>query len=153
MPISLESFEIGEKLGRGRFGHVFRIERKEDKKAFALKVLVKSEISEVNIIQQLLKEVEIQKSIRHQYIIRLVGASQDTKRIYLFLELAEHGTLYQYLKKLGKFPEMITGKYIRQLLNALVYMHTKNIIVSDFLLRKSMQFRSQSISTPTAPRY
>lgn len=113
---------------RGRFGHVFRIERKSNRHVFALKVLVKSDLNENNVTIQLEKEVEIQKKLNHKCIIRLGGVCQDEKRYYLFMEIAEQGALYDILKGQGKFSERITGKYLRQLLNALVYLHDRRII-------------------------
>lgn len=132
MPISLDDFVIGDKIGKGRFGHVFKISRKDNlSKVFALKIMMKEELQQNKIYQQLLKEVEIQKAVKHKNVIRLVGASQDSKRVHLYLEYAENGTLYQFLKRLGKFPEDISVKYLRQLLNALTYLHAKTIVHRD----------------------
>ena len=56
---------------------------------------------------------------------------QDDKRVYIVTDIAPNGNLYTFLKRVGKFPESIGGKYIRQLLNALIYIHQKKIVHRD----------------------
>jgi aurora kinase, other len=118
---------------RGRFGHVFQVKMKESKALYAMKVLFKKELVDQGevVVSQVAKEIEIQHKLRHKYVARLYWATQDSKRVYIFTELAIHGNLYKHLKKVGKLPEPITGKYIRQLLNALTYLHHHGIVHRD----------------------
>ena len=110
---SISNIDIGEKIGRGRFGHVHKVKRKDDSSYYAMKVLFKAELIESGVLTQLLKEVEIQSKMRHKYILRLIGTSQDARRVYLFTELMLNGSFYAILKRLGRFPENVVGKYIR----------------------------------------
>lgn len=130
-PLSIDDFAIGDKIGRGRFGHVFRVKKKDSGKIYAMKVLFKAELVSHNCMPQLVKEVEVQNKMRHKYVLRLLGVCQDAKRVYLFTDLAEKGSLYALLKKAGKFSEQLSGKYLRQLLNALTYLHQKSIVHRD----------------------
>jgi serine/threonine protein kinase len=41
--LSLSNFALGERIGRGRFGHVYRVKRKDNDKIYAMKVLFKAE--------------------------------------------------------------------------------------------------------------
>jgi aurora kinase len=129
--LSIDDFAIGEKIGRGRFGHVFKVKRKEDGNVCAMKVLFKQELVQNKILEQLTKEVEIQYRMKNKYILKLLAVCQDERRVYIFTELALYGSLYSYLRRLGKFPEEIAGKYLRQLLHALIYLHDKKIIHRD----------------------
>lgn len=129
--LSIDDFNIGNKLARGRFGHVYKVIKKDTSIVYAMKVLFKSELLENNCLTQVLKEVEIQSKLRHKYILRLFGVCQDNRRIYLFTDMAENGSLYSTLKRIGKFPEIQAGKYLKQLLNALIYIHHKDIIHRD----------------------
>jgi len=136
-PWAVEGFEIGQRVGRGRFGHVHKVRRKGsgqgegEGQLYAMKVLFKAELEESGVLHQLLNEVEIQAQMRHKYILKLLGVSQDSRRVYLFSHLASNGSIYSCLKRLGKFPSKITGKYIKQLLNALTYLHSKRLVHRD----------------------
>lgn len=131
MSCNLEDFIVGIKIGRGRFGHVYRAQHKVTNNICAMKVLSKDELLKMNILHQLIKEVDIQCQLRHKYIVRLLCVIQDEFKVHIFTELAPHGNLYNCLKRLHQFPEHVAGKYIRQLLNALTYMHSKKIIHRD----------------------
>jgi serine/threonine protein kinase len=131
--VSIDDFNIHERLGRGRFGHVFRVRLKNSSNTsdYALKVMFKKELVENNILGQIMKEVEIHSKIRHKYILRLRHVTQDLKRIYLITDLAIHGNLFTFLRRLSKFPEHVAGKYLKQLLNALTYLHQHRIVHRD----------------------
>ena len=126
--VTIDDFDIKERLGRGRFGHVFKVIKKSNHKIYALKVLFKQELVQCNILQQVMKEVQVQSCLRHKYILRLRFVTQDVKRVYIVTDICEYGNLYSYLRKLNKFPEIIAGKYMRQLLHAVTYLHENRIV-------------------------
>ncbi|KAI8580994.1 hypothetical protein K450DRAFT_234102 [Umbelopsis ramanniana AG] len=128
---TLDDFEIGKALGKGKFGHVYLAREKQSGYIIALKVLYKTELAHSNIERQLRREVEIQGNLRHPNILRLYGYFHDETRVFLILEFAAKGELYKQLQKYGKFPERIAAKYILQLANALAYLHRKHVIHRD----------------------
>ena len=77
------------------------------------------------------KELEIQWRLRHPHIIRLFGYFYDEKNIYVVLEYAQHGNLYQRLKRDKFFPEEKSRHIIRQIVSALIYMQERNVIHRD----------------------
>lgn len=131
MSLTIDDFALGNKIGRGRFGHVYKVQKKDTKQISAMKVLYKAELQQHGILHQLIKEVDIQSKLRHKYILKLLWVFQDEKRVYIFTDIAPNGNLYHYLKRLTKFPEDVSGKYLRQLVNALIYIHQKSIIHRD----------------------
>lgn len=98
--MSLADFDIGKKLGEGKFGSVYLAREKVSKFIIAMKVLFKNQLDKANVIHQLKREVEIQSHLRHPNITRLYGYFHDANRVYLVLEYAPGGELYKYLKTL-----------------------------------------------------
>lgn len=63
---SLEDFEIGAPLGKGKFGHVYLAREKRSGYIVALKMLFKSEMASGNVEKQLRREIEIQSHLRQE---------------------------------------------------------------------------------------
>jgi len=128
---SLEDFEIGKPLGRGKFGSVYLARERKTKYIVALKVLQKSQLTKAGVEHQLRREIEIQSHLRHKNILRMFGYFYDEKRIYLILEFAPQGELYKKLMKVGHFPEPQAAKYVLEMSEALEYCHDKHVIHRD----------------------
>ncbi|NXY67169.1 AURKA kinase, partial [Glareola pratincola] len=128
---SLDDFEIGRPLGKGKFGNVYLAREKKSKFILALKVLFKTQLEEAGVEHQLRREVEIQSHLRHPNILRLYGYFHDATRVYLMLEYAPRGEVYKELQKLTKFDEQRTATYVTELADALSYCHSKSVIHRD----------------------
>lgn len=128
---TLEDFEIGRPLGKGKFGNVYLAREKQSKFILALKVLFKAQLEKAGVEHQIRREVEIQSHLRHPNILRLYGYFHDATRVYLILEYAPLGTVYRELQKLSRFDEQRTATYITELTNALSYCHSKRVIHRD----------------------
>lgn len=113
----IEDFELGKRLGQGKFGNVLLAREKNSKFVVALKILFKEQLMSANVEHQLRREVEIQSHLRfgidfhnsqlhrHPNILRMFGYFYDTDRVYLILEYAARGELYKELMKEGHFDE------------------------------------------------
>nr|XP_014340826.1 PREDICTED: aurora kinase A isoform X3 [Latimeria chalumnae] len=128
---SLEDFEIGRPLGKGKFGNVYLARERQSKFILALKVLFKSQLEKAGVEHQLRREVEIQSHLRHPNILRLYGYFHDSSRVYLILEYAPRGELYRELQKCTKFDDQRSATYITELSDALLYCHSKKVIHRD----------------------
>jgi len=128
---TLDDFEIGRKLGAGKFGCVYLAREKKSKYIVALKVLHLRQLSKAGVEHQLRREIEIQTHLRHKGVLRLYGYFHDAKRIYLILEYAARGELYKELTKRGTFSERKAADYVEQLAESLAYLHSKNVIHRD----------------------
>lgn len=127
----LSDFEIGKKLGNGKFGRVYLAREKKSKYIVALKVLRKDELIQSKVEHQLRREIEIQGRLRNKHILRLYGYFHDAKRIYLILEYAPKGELYGYIVDDAPFSEKRSAEYVKQLATALIYIHSNNVIHRD----------------------
>lgn len=128
---SLNDFEIGRPLGKGRFGRVYLARERRTKYLVAVKVISKAQLTSSNMEGQLRREIEIQSGLRHSSIIRLFTYFWDERRVYLVLEFASGGELYKELKKKGKFPERRAAQIVADVADALVYLHDRHIIHRD----------------------
>ncbi|PNF29868.1 Aurora kinase B [Cryptotermes secundus] len=130
---TIEDFEIGCPLGRGKFGRVYLARDKYCHLIVAIKVLYKSEIREHRVEHQVLREIEIQTHLKHPNILRLRTYFDDEKRIYLVLDYAEEGELYRCLQNSQnhRFSERRAAKYIYQVADALNYCHLNKVIHRD----------------------
>lgn len=128
---TINDFDIGRSLGRGKFGYVYLAREKKTKYIVALKILFKSQLSKSSVEHQLRREIEIQSHLRHPNILRLFGYFYDDTRIYLIMEFAARGELYKYLQSQTRFDEATTARYIYSLSSALEYCHSKHVIHRD----------------------
>lgn len=128
---SLNDFEIGKPLGRGKFGSVYLAREKASKYIVAIKVLYKSQLLKAGVEHQLRREIEIQSHLRNRNILRMFGYFYDSKRIYLILEYSPGGELYKRLTAKGRFSEKTSARYICDLALALDYCHGKHVIHRD----------------------
>ncbi|EYC03414.1 hypothetical protein Y032_0094g2745 [Ancylostoma ceylanicum] len=69
--------------------------------------------------------------LSHPNILRLKGYFHDQQRVYIILEYADGGELYNRLKKKGRLEEPEAARYVRQLADALSYCHAKRVIHRD----------------------
>ncbi|KAH3681486.1 hypothetical protein WICPIJ_007565 [Wickerhamomyces pijperi] len=126
-----EDFEIGKKLGKGKFGKVYCVKDKQTGFIGALKIMEKKELSEYKVEKQFRREVEIQAKLKNENILRLYSYFHDETRVYLILEYVYNGELYKYLKKKKRFNDITASHYIYQMAEALTYLHERHIIHRD----------------------
>ena len=128
---TLQDFEIGKPLGRGKFGKVYLARERRTKYIVALKVLSKSQLLKSGVEHQLRREIEIQAHLRHRHILRMYGYFYDNKNIYLILEYSPGGELYKKLTARGTFSERTSARFISDLSLAMRYCHSKHVIHRD----------------------
>ena len=105
----------------------------------ALKVLALQRLYRQGVEGQLRREVEIQCHLRHVNVLRLYAYFFDDASMYLVLEYAQHGELYEQLKRCGPLPEPTVAGYVQQLATALTYTHSKHVIHRDIKVSHTTQ--------------
>nr|XP_043611278.1 serine/threonine-protein kinase Aurora-3-like [Erigeron canadensis] len=128
---SIDDFEIGKPLGKGKFGRVYLARESKSKYIVALKVIFKEQVEKYKMHHQLKREMAIQTSLRHPNVLRLYGWFHDNEKIYLILEYAHGGELYKELRRSRHFSEKQAATYIASLAQALAYCHEKHVIHRD----------------------
>ena len=132
----MENFQLGEKLGSGAFGSVYKVKRKEDSKIYAMKI-VKISLLGTKERENALNEIRILYSLAHPNIIGYKEAFYDenSKTLNIVMEYADDGDLeskinYNKMNKLF-FDESTIWKISIQILKGLKYLHDNNIIHRD----------------------
>lgn len=130
---SIEDFEIGRPLGKGRFGRVYLAREKTHKFICVLKTISMNLVRSAAQIQLIAREVEINAQLNHENILKMFGYFADNERFYFILEFANQGDLYGLMmSQPGRcFPENLASNYVRQVIKALIYIKSKNIIHRD----------------------
>lgn len=128
---TLDDFDIGRPLGRGKYGRVYLARERTHNWICALKMLNLKQLAKYEVDHQLRREIEIQSNLRHPNILRLYSFFWDEKHVYLILEYAPQGELYKWLQKYHRFTEAETGRFISDLIGAFKELDRKNIIHRD----------------------
>ncbi|KAI0091680.1 kinase-like domain-containing protein [Irpex rosettiformis] len=142
-PKMIGLWKIGRTIGKGASGRV-RIARHSKNGQFAaVKIVSKQTIlnsrmsmGEVGyeaerIVQALEREIVIMKLIDHPNILRLYDVWETSTELYLILEYAEGGELFDYLCDKGALPKIEALSLFQQIMTALHYCHTLNIAHRD----------------------
>ncbi|SCU93469.1 LANO_0E03950g1_1 [Lachancea nothofagi CBS 11611] len=129
--LSLDDFEVGKKLGKGKFGKVYCVKHKRTGFICALKAMKKKELVQNNVQKQFRREVEIQAALKHPNLTRLYGYFHDEKRVYLLMEYIVNGELYKHLRSHGPFNDIAASYFVYQIADALDHMHSRHILHRD----------------------
>ncbi|KAL4474754.1 hypothetical protein ABPG74_001450 [Tetrahymena malaccensis] len=86
-------FTIIETLGKGAFGQVFLVQKKDDKLFFAMKVLQKERILGKNILKYALTERNVLSVMQHPFIVSLKYAFQTKNKLYLVMDYCPGGDI------------------------------------------------------------
>ena len=111
-------------LGKGGFGHVWKVKHKITKKIYAIKVINKDYILKENMVEQINREIEIMYKTDHPHIIKLYNHYEDDENFYLIMHCASKGQLYSQLKKVKRLDERTVAQYLRELISAVKYIHS-----------------------------
>jgi len=131
-PPTLDDFGLVKVLGKGSYGKVMLVNHKQNKDTvFAMKMLRKENVIKRNQIEHTRAERNVLEAVSHPFVVALHFAFQTPKKLYFILEYCPGGELFFHLSRAGRFPEGRARFYTAELLLALEYLHTLNIIYRD----------------------
>ncbi|ONM32757.1 putative serine/threonine protein kinase IRE [Zea mays] len=128
---SIEDFEIIKPISRGAFGRVFLAKKRVTGDLFAIKVLRKADMIRKNAVESILAERDILISARNPFVVRFFYSFTCRENLYLVMEYLNGGDLYSLLRNLGCLDEDMARTYIAELVLALEYLHSMNVIHRD----------------------
>jgi len=129
--MALDQFEQLVTLGTGTFGRVYLVRHRPSGKYYAMKTLKKSEVVRLKQVEHINSEKQILSSIRHPFIVNLYRSFQDDKYLYMLLEYVIGGEMFSHLRRAGRFSNEVTRFYAAEIVLALEYLHSLNIVYRD----------------------
>lgn len=129
--LSMDDFNILSVLGRGHYGKVMLVQKKDTGELFALKTIQKSKLAANGKSQSVLIEKNIMMKAAHPFIVNLCFSFQTASKFYMGLEYASGGELFYHLDQIGVVPIDDTRLYIAEIGLALSHLHSIGIIYRD----------------------
>ncbi|KAH8997825.1 Pkinase-domain-containing protein [Lactarius hatsudake] len=123
-------FQLGNCIGRGQFGAVYRALNLNTGQMVAVKRIGLEGLKEEEI-SQLMREVDLVKRLSHPSIVKYEGMARDENTLSIVLEYAENGSLGQTLKAFGKLNEKLVASYVFKILEGLDYLHRSDVVHCD----------------------
>jgi len=131
--LSLDDFEVIEKLGKGSFGAVYLVKKRDDpdQTLYAMKILEKDKVLAQNLIRYAKTERNVLYMVQHQFVVGLNFSFQSHSRLYLIMDYCPGGDMGMALAKHRRFSEDNARVYAAEILLALEYLHKNKIIFRD----------------------
>jgi len=131
-------FQVHHMLGQGGFGKVLAVTRSDSGEKYAMKTILKqashNALTNRKMVQQARVERQILQRMSHPFIIDLHCAFQTHDKLLLVLEMCPGGDLKSHLSRCGRFPPDVAAFTTAQVLLALDYLHSHNVVHRDVKL-------------------
>ncbi|XP_037917789.1 serine/threonine-protein kinase MARK2 isoform X21 [Hermetia illucens] len=123
-------YKLIKTIGKGNFAKVKLAKHLPTGKEVAIKIIDKTQLNPGSL-QKLFREVRIMKMLDHPNIVKLFQVIETEKTLYLVMEYASGGEVFDYLVLRGRMKEKEARVKFRQIVSAVQYCHQKRIIHRD----------------------
>uniref|UniRef100_A0AAQ4QXK9 MAP/microtubule affinity-regulating kinase 3 n=1 Tax=Gasterosteus aculeatus aculeatus TaxID=481459 RepID=A0AAQ4QXK9_GASAC len=124
------NYRLLKTIGKGNFAKVKLARHILTGKEVAIKIIDKTQLNPTSL-QKLFREVRIMKGLNHPNIVQLFEVIETDKTLYLIMEYASGGEVFDYLVSHGRMKEVEARAKFRQIVSAVHYCHTKKIVHRD----------------------
>jgi len=139
LPDSIYSYyQMRETLGSGAFGTVVSAVHKASRELRAIKIISKIKLHSEESKNKVINEVLILKKLDHPHIIKVFEFSEDEFNLYVVMELCRGGELLDTVVKKRCVSENDSALFMKQILSAVFYMHSKGIVHRDLKLENML---------------
>jgi len=127
-------FEFLQCIGKGTFGRVYLVRKRDDtsQRLLAMKVLRKSRIGDSRRrAEYIITERKVLRSANHPFVARLRYAFQSASRLYLLTDFFGGGELLEHIRRSGRFSEAQARFFVAEVALGLEYLHERGICHRD----------------------
>ncbi|KAK4945228.1 Serine/threonine kinase [Elasticomyces elasticus] len=128
--VNLNHFRLLRVVGKGAFGKVRIVERKDSGLTFALKYIRKDEVVRSESVRNIIRERRMLEHLSHPFLCNLRYSFQDVEYLYLVVDLMEGGDLRFHISR-KTFTEECIRFWMAELACALRYIHGQGIVHRD----------------------
>lgn len=129
--ITVKDFDLLNVVGKGSFGKVMQVRKKDNGRIYAMKVLNKKTIIERNELAHTQAEKNILQKLIHPFLVNLVYAFQTEDKLYFIMDYINGGELFFHLQKEEKFSDDRVRFYCAEIICGLEYLHAKGVLYRD----------------------
>lgn len=124
-------YQLGELLGQGGFGAVYKAQNLRLNRPQAIKVIVEQHLRNQQFRERFDREAQVLGSLDHPNILHVDDYEIENNRAYLVMPYIGGGTFRDILKRQGQLSLEQTGDYVRQISAALDYAHAHHVVHLD----------------------
>ena len=142
--MSIDDLTFIKQIGGGAFSKVFLTSKKNENKYYATKIIDKSKyLKNPKTNKFLVNEINILKDLNHSNLLKIFEIRKTSEKVYFITEYYNGETLMNFLEKYKQikkkaFSEEIVQYIIRQIIDAMKYLHNKKIIHRDIYIDNIM---------------
>ncbi|OBT53148.1 AGC/AKT protein kinase [Pseudogymnoascus sp. 24MN13] len=129
--LKIDDFDLLKVVGKGSFGKVMMVKKKDTHRIYALKTIRKAHIISRSEVAHTLAERSVLSQINNPFIVPLKFSFQSPEKLYLVLAFVNGGELFHHLQKEQRFDINRSRFYTAELLCALECLHGFNVIYRD----------------------
>merc|ERR1719226_28095 len=127
-----QDFSITSVLGKGAYGKVFQVRKNSNGRVYAMKVINKAKIvGSATDVRHTRTERDVLVRVDHPFLIKLYCAFETAERLYLVQEFCRGGELFRLLEHERMIMEDHARFYVCQIVCALEYLHSMDIVYRD----------------------
>lgn len=130
IPNKIADYEIRGTVGEGAFSVVKLAYSPKTKEYYACKVIERIRLKN-NLEHRFECEIRVHQQMHHPGIVNLIDILRDDNFYYVFLEFCPHGELFQYIVDKGRLEENDAKLIIKQILEAMKYIHQMGVSHRD----------------------
>ncbi|XP_022701642.1 serine/threonine-protein kinase tricorner-like isoform X2 [Varroa jacobsoni] len=129
--LGVDDFDPLKVIGKGAFGEVRLVQKKDTGHVYAMKILRKADMLEKEQIAHVRAERDILVEADHQWVVKMYYSFQDAINLYLIMEFLPGGDMMTLLMKKDTLSEEATQFYIAETALAIQSIHRLGFIHRD----------------------
>lgn len=129
--VGLDDFDLLKVVGRGAFGKVMLVRKKDSGALYAMKILAKDMLIKRNQVARTKAESRILRAVEHPFVVGLKFGFQTDTKLYLVLDYVNGGDLFVHLQHRRRFTAEQARLYTAEMVLAFEHLHELGIAYRD----------------------